>query len=547
MALNGKINVVVTSQDTLEFSWAATQSIEKNQSTVSWILKLIAGSAGYIQSSASKKWSVTVNGTTYSGTNTIGINNNATKILASGSTVITHNSDGSKIISYSFSQEIAINWGNTYIGTKTGSGTGTLDTIPRQAIVSTAPNFNDEDNPTITYSNSAGDNVTSLQACIADVDGQTVYVPYRDISKTETSYTFNLTTAERNTLRNACVNSKSMTIRFYIRTIMDGNSYFSYLDKTLTIVNANPTLNPNLYVPDTSDTYRVTGSTTKFIKNYTWVSYNTNATALKGATIKSYKVTCGSFTATEGSGRIDGAMSTANVVFTVTDSRGYTSTKTVQADLIDYISLTCNLNANLNSDGKITFDVSGNYYNGNLGATDNTLTVEVRYKVKGGSYSSWASSTASISGNTYKLGLVLSGMDYTQTYIVQARAIDKLATITSMERTLSCFPIFDWSDSDFNFNVPVFLKSATINGVDVGKAINSIKYATAIDSSPTETYSYFWTASSNFLCGDITIQRYTKGVFITNGGSDGIILGVDFALNLYIGFRSSGTWTCRTI
>lgn len=132
MATSGSTSVTVTSWDTLKFSWSqSSQSIAANTTTITWKLQLIAGSSGRISSTASKDWSVTVNGTKYSGTNTIGISNNATKTLASGTTVISHNSDGTKTFSYSFSQEIRITFSGTYIGTKSGSGSGTLNTIPR--------------------------------------------------------------------------------------------------------------------------------------------------------------------------------------------------------------------------------------------------------------------------------------------------------------------------------------------------------------------------------------------------------------------------------
>ena len=132
MATSGSTSVTVTSWDTLKFTWTqSSQSVANNTTTISWVLQLIAGSSGRISSTASKDWSVTVNGTKYSGTNTVSIANSATKTLASGTTTITHNADGTKSFSYSFSQEFAITFSGSSIGTKSGSGTGTLNTIPR--------------------------------------------------------------------------------------------------------------------------------------------------------------------------------------------------------------------------------------------------------------------------------------------------------------------------------------------------------------------------------------------------------------------------------
>ena len=132
MASSGSKTVTVTSWDSLVFSWStSSQSVANNTSTITWTLKLVATSSGRIDSTVSKDWSVTVNGTKYTGTNTVGISNNGTKTLASGTTVIKHADDGTKSFSYSFSQEFGITFSGSSIGTISGSGSGTLNTIAR--------------------------------------------------------------------------------------------------------------------------------------------------------------------------------------------------------------------------------------------------------------------------------------------------------------------------------------------------------------------------------------------------------------------------------
>ena len=106
MAKSGSTSVAVTNYDTLKFTWTEkSQSIANNTTTIEWKLQLVAGSYGYINSTVSKSWSVTVNGVKYSGSNTVGIANNTTKTLASGTTTIAHATDGSKQFSYSFSHK----------------------------------------------------------------------------------------------------------------------------------------------------------------------------------------------------------------------------------------------------------------------------------------------------------------------------------------------------------------------------------------------------------------------------------------------------------
>lgn len=135
MATNGSTSVRVTAYDNLIFNWWRNNyDSAGNYTDISWNLQLVASNYGYISSSASKSWYVNVNGSEYSGNDYIGINNNTTKTLASGSTRIYHNNDGTKSFSYSFSQQFNMNF-NGWVGTISGSGSATLDTIPRYANI----------------------------------------------------------------------------------------------------------------------------------------------------------------------------------------------------------------------------------------------------------------------------------------------------------------------------------------------------------------------------------------------------------------------------
>lgn len=458
MATSGSKSVKVTSYNTLTFSWnVSSQSISNNTTTVSWKMQLVAGSSGKITSNLNtKKWSVTVNGTKYSGQNNIGIANNATKTLASGTTTIAHNADGTKTFSYSFKQEFNITFSGESIGTKSGNGTGVLDAILRQATITQATNFNDSANPYITYSNPAGNAVTSLEACIS-LDGSNDDISYRSISKTGDTYTFNLTEAERNVLRNATTTSKSRTVRFYVRTTIGETKYSSYLTKTFTVDNAMPTMSPTVVDTDAA-TIALTGNTATFVKGYSDAKFTVTANALKGATIKSYKVTCGDGKSSTASTGTFSNVESGSFTFSVTDSRGYTTSQTLSKTLINYTKPTCDLSATApTTSGNMSLNISGNYFNGSFGSVSNTLTVKYRYKTNSGSYGSWTEVTANISGNTYSASVSLTGLDYLNSYTVQAKAKDKLITIKSAEKTVKSTPVFDWGSSDFKHNTDVII------------------------------------------------------------------------------------------
>ena len=284
MATSGSKSITPARLLTLKFSWNRTSvSDVNNTSTISWKLQLITDTHASISSGASKKWSVTVNGTKYSGTNTIGIGAGSTKTLASGSTVIAHNGDGTKTFSFSFSQQFGINFNGANIGTQSASGTGTLDTILRKALITAAPNFNDEDNPTINYTNPLGNRATKVEVCIS-LTGSAADIPYREVSKTGTSYTFNLTAAERNTLRNATLTSTTRTVHFFIQTTINGSTIRHSVPRQLTIVNCNPVVTGT--VKDINqNAVALTGDESKFIKGYSIAKIDISAQPKKGAAL----------------------------------------------------------------------------------------------------------------------------------------------------------------------------------------------------------------------------------------------------------------------
>ena len=213
-----------------------------------------------------------------------------------------------------------------------------------------------------------------------------------------------------------------------------------------------PTLNGSAQDANAT-TVALTGNNHTFVKYFSNISAKTNATAKNSATIASQSITIGGKSINSGDGTIN-AVESGSVVFQATDSRGFTTQQTLTYNLVDYVKLTCTLNASAaTTSGVATLKISGNYFNGNFGAADNTLTVQYRYKVKDGSYTDWTSATATATGNKYDITATVSGLNYLNAYTFQARAIDKLSTVTSNEQTRKTTPIFDWSEDDFNFNV----------------------------------------------------------------------------------------------
>lgn len=435
-----------------------TQSVANNSTniTVSVWCKWSAGS--YNKNSPAPAGWLKIDGDKYEFRSTFNDNRTAsgTKTLFTKTVDVSHDSEGVKTVYCSAYFATGVSSGNI-----TANASLELTDIPRYAIINSAPNFNDEENPKITYSNPAGKEVTSLQACIS-LSGETDDVAYRDIEKTGTSYTFELTDAERDVLRAATTDGNSRPVTFSIRTVIEGSSNDSSLSRTLTIKDPNPLINPTIKDIN-SITLELTGDENKLIRYYSNAFIDSGIFAVKKSEIVSQKVSCGS----ESSGfpaTTFMKVASDKFVITATDSRGNTTSKTYTSSdenplysFVKYIKPTCNLANNIpDGEGNMTVGVSGNYFNGSFGAKSNSLVVYFRYKPYGGTYGSWAAMTTTLSGNTYSATANITGLDYQSAYIVQAYAEDELsAKVYSVEKTVKATPVFEWSQRDFSFNVPV--------------------------------------------------------------------------------------------
>lgn len=375
---------------------------------------------------------------------------------------VYHEEDGTKEITISArSNGTAASYGYSYginsAMDATLSETVSLDNITRQATLTTAPNFNDGQNPTITYSNPAGEAVTSLQAGIYDSTGYTPYVRYRDISKTGTSYTFPLTTAEKETLMAACKGSNSVTVKFYIKTVIGGNTILSDpLARTFSISDANPIITASV-VDTNATTVALTGDSSKLIKFFSNAQATMSAEAQKGASIDENL-----YIIRNGDGNGYGTTHTFNNVeintfyFSAEDDRGNVGTAEVTLPMVDYIKLTCNISDNRpDGDGDMLVSCTGNFFNGSFGAASNTLTAQYRYKVSGGTFGDWEDMTVAPSGNSYHASAHLTGLDYQQTYVFETKVSDALDEVSDTGSAIKSVPTFHWGEDDFAFEVPV--------------------------------------------------------------------------------------------
>ena len=251
---------------------------------------------------------------------------------------VYHNSDGSGSVYIEGS--VSGPSGTSLAGHKaSGGATVTLDNIPRQAALTSAQDFTDESNPTIGYSNPAGYGANSLQAAIYSENEQTAYAAYRNISKTGSAYTFNLTAQERENLRNATPTKNSMQVKFFLKCVIGTQTYYASMAKTMTIVNGEPAFSPVLVEQNTA-VAELTGDENSLVRFVSVVKINSGAVAVKGATLNRSAISCGN-QKVDGNEAVFSGVESGEFVLEATDSRNNSASHTVKKDIVDYIKLTC--------------------------------------------------------------------------------------------------------------------------------------------------------------------------------------------------------------
>ena len=424
------------------FSWSlSSQSIANNTSTITWNFK--GKAANSYQWIALYGSGVTVDGESHSGWTG---NMYEGTTLYSGTKTISHAADGTKTLS-------ASGWIKQYssgAANNTGSGSWTLPTIARQANLSTVQSFDDTGNPTITYTNAAGNSVTSLQACIADTTGNTVYVAYRNVNKTGTlSYTFNLTAAERNTLLAACPSSTTLNVKFYLKTVIGSNTFYSSKDAVMTVVNGKPTFT-NFAFADTNSTITgITGNNQILVQGKSTlavtISSANKAVANKSATMVNYVASFSGKSVQanySSSGNTltftDNAFSSGSQLLSVkaTDTRSNSTTVTKNVTVLAYANPVINMTATRlnNFEDTTTLSFSGSISPLTVSGTNKNAVDNVSYRYKSQSTTTWGSWTAltvtTASNGTLTIPNVTLSLANNQAWDFQVRAVDKLATTT---------------------------------------------------------------------------------------------------------------------
>lgn len=339
--------------------------------------------------------------------------------------------------------------------TSSGSSNVSLDTIPRYATMTSATNFNDEQNPSFTYSNPAG--LNNLR-CWLEINPTGEHLAERNITSTATSgtYTWELTEEERNKLRAKIPNNSSATCRIGLYSTLGGSTQASFKDMTFSIVNGNPIFSNFTFEDINSTTLALTGDSSKNVNGFSTIkatiSVANKAEAIKSASMSKYRFIIGT-TSTDitysddesVSGNISNATNGTYNIYAI-DSRNNSTlvTKLASEEIaytpINFVSSSCKVERNNGGVGKFAIlTINGDIWNNNFGQVSNDITsVLVEYKET--SSSIWLTSpttiTPTISGNSFNFsGQVASQeQDYSfelnKSYDFRITIEDELSTKT---------------------------------------------------------------------------------------------------------------------
>lgn len=493
---------------------ATEQNVDIASNTSKVKVDVYLGATSYsraVRGNVTATHTITINGTNYSfTTGAYTIEKNTNILLGSvTSNAITHNTDGSKSVTVSASSpDLAQASG---YGPYSGSASGqvTLTTIARASSV-TCADGNIGSATTININRASSTFTHTLKYAFGSLSGTIV------TKTSNTSYGWTIPTSFYAQIPNAKSGQGTITCETYNGSTLIGTKTCTF-NAIVLETNNKPTITATVTDTNTTTT-ALTGDANKLIKYFSNAKVVMTATAKNSATIKSQKVTCGDGKSSTSATATLNAVESGTFNLTCTDSRGFAGTNTVTKTIVNYIklaitSITIARESSTSNTVKIT--LKGNYFNNSFGSVANTLTLKWRYRLKGGSWSSYTTITPTKSGNTFSYsGTLGTNFDYQEAYEFEVYYEDKLIKDTKTQPVTAGIPLIDMSKDYIGVN-------GNINLINDGayirfKGINTIqKTGTAVVIAASNGNVVLRPKAT----GDNTNQAYlsSDGTFTVNG------------------------------
>lgn len=375
----------------------------------------------------------------------------------------------------------------------TASGTFSLPKINRIAVVSSVTDFNDETNPTITFTNPAGYRIKAFMSV-----GGTRIVTTGYLSETST-YTFSLTTSQRNQLRQLCT-GQTLEVNVGLATYNASGTEIgnTYKTKTMTLVNAMPTFTAT-YADTNATTLAITNDNQQIIRNNsTLVISISNASAKKYATLTSLSAEINGVTY---SGTLSGTTGTINVgtlnlsseevaAVKLTDSRGFVTTENLTLEILDWVIPTGTIDLQRQNNFYSETDITVDAYYSSLDSK-NTITIKVRYKkTTDGSYGTYTNLQDNVTS-------VLT-LDNNYQWDVQVLVQDKIGSSTYNLRIDRGIPIVFYDKLKRSVSINCFPKNNESLEILDGDILNILGIR-------TDT----WSSSGTYAKGTVVCYKRT--------------------------------------
>lgn len=491
--------------------------VSKNTSEISFSFTLYKSSYSW-SGWNSITYTVTINGTSYTGT-IPAYTKGTTLTIKSGTQTITHDDDGKKTISCSFS--VNDGSGQTYTcGNASASGDIILSTIPRTSTINNFYGNDIEEYFSVNYTSHYSGFTNKLRLSIPDVKELETF-------EYTSGETFKLSSETLEYLYSYMKSMKTVKIGAVIETWNDSTKIGESVEltNTCTISNCEPTIESASYLDSNSTTSKITGNNQQIVRNQSVLTVKlTNLKSSKGATLSKCTATINditkSFSNITGTsissisldfGTLD-ISSNTKLTITLTDSRGYSVTKELDIKIINYIDLSINATVKRTqpTTGEVSVTFSGNYFNGNLGNTANQLTMKWYYKEHG--TSTWVEGgniTPTIKDNTFSNGTTAISLgkifDYQKAYDIYLNVSDKIITLSPQYSITQGIPIFNWGKDFFNIYGDLLINNDNVlNRID-----GTTLYENSSGTTGTVTLSE---TSANFSYLEIFYERGTTGV-----------------------------------
>lgn len=452
-----KIHLTLTEEST---------STEKNTSLVSYKF-WISNTSNNRFIDNDWDWSISIGG------QAIAINNfdfyvypyNVTQIIKQGQITVTHNGDGTLNMPYNVSIP-NIKASNQYAPPAMSlSGTWALTTIPRASGVSCST-ANIGTAPTIKIDSKSNSFTHKLTYAFGSLSGTIVE---RTSATTYTEWVL------PTTFYSQIGSAKSGEGTIYCETYNGSTRIGTSSCKFTATVNegiSRPTITAIITDKNSAVTEELTGNSSVLVRYYSTAYVSMTATAHNGATLASQSITNGNTTFKASTATFENVES-GQFSLSATDTRGFTTEVgrdlVVANKFVPYIRLTCNMeNTRPDASGNVKVRCYGVFFDGSFGAVENTLEVECRYGIQGGTYSEWT--PMAIVENEYVddkcfygayASFAIPQFDHEAVYTFECKAKDTLIEKLQLEEvyatpvSVKCMPVFHWDKEDFVFEIPV--------------------------------------------------------------------------------------------